>query len=152
MKTPLAEAAKKLNLHPLQFVMVLAPLSSSFTEVWPSIEEGLVPTLQQLMQGPITGSAIQEIAEKLDASRTKNPLMDLDVMEVQCLQKLKRKNFWGKRVISEDALRKNYLRGAKDAGASIDKMIKLELLLQHKHHTYALNPHAEATIEGIISD
>lgn len=141
MKIPLTEAAKKLNVHPIEVVVALAPLVSNFFEIYPDIDKGLVQTLGELLHQPRERQA--EVPHKPEK------LLQLSEIEKACLEKLARKKFWGHKAISEDVLRKNFPRGSVAPDKSIEKLIELDILVLHGKHKYSLNPQRKEIIDLI---
>lgn len=153
MSRSLIEAAKELGVHPLQVVLALAPLVNRFSDVWPEIEDGFIPTLRQLGLSDTSVVTEQEspgIPEPAPAGNVLRELQ-LDNLEIGCLRRLSGKKHWGKNSIPEDVLRSKFLRETADPVEALHRLVKADLLVQHGRHRYALNPHKKAEIEAIIS-
>jgi len=147
MKISLTEAAKKLDMHSFELVVALAPLVIDFSDIYPDVDEGLVQTVQQeLLRQP--QQPLERQAEGLHKARERPQLSD---NEKSCLAKLARKKFWGHRTISENALRKSFLRESKAPDKSIEKLVRLGILIQHEKHKYSLNPRKKKIVLDLIS-
>jgi len=142
MNIPLTEAAKKLGIQPIELVVALSPLVNDFSEIYPNVDDGLIQTVQELLQQ--LQQPLEQQAEDLPEPEKWPPLSDV---EKACLVKLARKKFWGHRTISEDALRKSFFRDAQAPGKSIEELVKLGILLRHGKHEYSLNPQKKLMIE-----
>ncbi len=141
MKIPLAKAAKKLDIHPIEVVVTLAPLVNNFSEIYPDIDEGLVQTLGELLHQPRERQA--EVPHKPEK------LPQLSEIEKACLKKLVRKKFWGRYTVSENVLKKSFLRGSVTPDKSIKKLLELNILVLHGKHKYSLNSQRKDIIDLI---
>lgn len=143
MKIPLLKAANKLGMHPIEVVVILAPLVNSFSDLYPNLDEGLIQTLEKLLHHPQTKQP--ELPRKLEE------LPQLTGVEKACLEKLARKKIWRHKTISEDVLKKSFLRNSNAPDKSIEKLVKLGLVVSHGKHRYSLNPQRKGIIEKASS-
>ncbi len=148
----LVEAARDLDMHPLQVVMCLASLVEDFSSVYPVINEGLLATLRQMLgkYGVETREHTCKTGSVVRVKLGQPQEQGLEAAEVRCLRKLAKKGFWGKKTLSDTELQKNYLQGSSNPTASIMKFVRLGFMIRHGRRRYSLNPKAASDIRNLI--
>jgi len=152
MRTPTAEAAKRLGLTVPELFDLAAPLISDVSEAWPEIDVGYIETLQQ-----IHGLAPEQTEPPVRVAAAPKPheteeLSPVDEAKLGILDKLERQDRWGGNTVSLDTLRNHYCRGVADLEEALKELIDQDLIVvgekgNKRRGPFSLNPAKKGDIE-----
>lgn len=154
MKIPTSEAARRLGMHPANFLRAVSGLVGGLGDCWPEIDDGYVETLRELRDGwrnqeqggqrkPSGG--VPELAGESRATVSEGATRVLD--------KLARQGRWGTNMVSLDTLKNHYCRGVPDIEAVLEEVLQRELVVSPdgRWGPFSLNPDRKVEIERIVS-
>ncbi len=153
-RIPLHEAARRLGAHPLTVAFRLASLTDDFADCWPDVEDGYVETLKS-MSGTLVVAPHPEPAPRpaaaIAAPSSQNRTLSLGTTAVFVVEKLYRKNRWGKFSVSYTSLR-HMCHNPKDLNKAIDELRRADLLIVEGHDkAFSLDPGRKGDIEAIAA-
>ena len=152
MNITTAEAAQQLGLTVPELLDVVNHLVGNLSDVWPSIADGFILTLQQMLEIDVVDTSTDKeespTAKIVSEEKYSNS-------EVRILDKLERASKWGGNSVSFDTLRNHYCQGAPDIERDLQKLIDEDLILvgekgNKRKGPFSLNPNQKLEIEGLV--
>jgi hypothetical protein len=128
MKT--RDAAASLNLHPFEFICRLHGLVGSWSECWPEVPDGYVETLRAMRSGPPTRPERAGSRGGRAPATTGLPPCPHGVSDEGAfvLEKLFRKDRWGKMGFKYDTIHTHICAGIDDLEEVLAELVRLGFL------------------------
>jgi len=151
LKISLAEAARRLDIHPCNLLLYLASVGVSFEEIFPEIEEDWLDTIRS--QDPSrfgTGEHLQPPARPAGpAEEVQRIRLGADALTV--VDKLKRKGFWGTHRVEATALR-HLCRQVSDLSPALRELSTVGILLgKLPRGPFSLDSSKKAIVEQLLA-
>ncbi len=148
MKIPIADAARRLRLHPCELVLELAQVATSFDDVYPEVDEGFVETLKQ-MHPELFVKPSRVIDRATEASSQSLPRLSEDAEDITYA--LSRKKHWGTNTVSETTLKNHYCRDLRNFDYAVKELLRIGILMPERPHgPFSLNPKAKVQVDAVI--
>lgn len=154
---PLAEAGRRLHLHPLNLLIRLRQhgCASATSDCWPQVDEAFVETLRQL-----DGSVVHVSPAKHAPPRVENGLSSptaadsFSAAAKKVVEKMWRKKFLGGNQVSTESIQKMWQEfSSDDVDAAIQELDHAGLVKQHgKKGTWSLDAGRTADIQKIADE
>lgn len=151
-QVPLADAARGLNLHPLNLLVRLRPVVGSLGECWPTVDQGYIETIRHL-----DGEREQHVLTTREpgdslSTETAPPVPDIySRAERRVIEKFWRKGKWGKLGMAMESIQKVCQDVQPDELdlAMSDLVRKGLMLAEGNRGPYSLNTQFKAEIDRI---
>jgi hypothetical protein len=151
MKLSLHDAASRLGIHPAEFALEIATLTEALEDFWPEVDEGTVKTIEVLRDQRLGKHPAWRHDPDAAAVTTSEVGTDyrLPVSESagRVVEKLWRKNRWGKLSVSFDTLNKHY--HVENLDQAVEELVNKGLLIRDRGNAYALNTQYKGEIDAI---
>jgi hypothetical protein len=152
LKISLAEAARRLDIHPCNLLLYLASVGGSFEEIFPEIEEDWLDAIRS--QDPSrfgTGEHLQPPA-RLAGPAEDVQRIHLGVDALIVVDKLKRKDFWGTHRLEVTALR-HLCRQVSDLNSALKELSTVGILLgKLPRGPFSLDSSKKAIIDQLLTE
>jgi hypothetical protein len=141
-------AARQARMHPLEFVLRLAPLTAEFNDLFPEVDESYVALVKKLAKGSYEAEAIEN-----EYTAKKESTSEFSNNAIKVIASLRRKKHWGSNTVSEDTLHNHYCKSVSDLEAALRELAKRSLILRKSARgPVSLNPKEKRTIDEIIDN
>ena len=148
MKIPIADAARRLRLHPCELVLEFAQIATSFDDVYPEVDEGFVDTLKQ-MHPELFVKPSRAIDRTTEASSQPSPRFSKDAEDI--VYALFRKKHWGTNTVSEATLKNHYCRDLQNFDYAVKELFRVGILTPERPHgPFSLNSKAKVQVDAVI--
>lgn len=127
-------------------------MTGSLDDVWPTIDDALVETIVQLVQGPQPGQRPAGQDFKVERSTAvSSPRVSESAAKV--LDKLERRNQWGGNQVNLDTLRNHFCQGVPRVDEAIEELLDQGLLLSggHRKGPFSLDTRRKGEIDAIVN-
>jgi len=153
MKT--SDAAKSLNIHPLNLLLRLQSLGGvgSPEECWPVVDEGFIETVKHLDQKtsfPKEAVESQSLGGRQKESERPPPSPQVSASAAEVIENLWRKNYWGNKKVRWETMHNHFCRNIKNLKEAVDELVEKGYLTPVPDgDAYSLDPGRKAEIEAI---
>jgi hypothetical protein len=148
MKIPIAEAARRLRLHPCELVLEIAQIATSFDDLYPEVDEGVVETLKQ-MHPELFVKPSRAIDRATEVSFQPFPRFSKDAEDI--VYALSRKKHWGTNTVPEATLKNHYCRDLQNFDYAVKELLRVGILTSERPHgPFSLNPKAKVQVDAVI--
>ena len=152
MKIPIADAARRLRLHPCEVVLELAQIATSFDDLYPEVDEGFVETLMQMHPELFvkTSRAIDRATQET-IGPSSPPLPRLSKDAARMVHALSQKKHWGTNTVSEATLKNHYCRDLQNFDYAVKELLRVGILTPERPHgPFSLNPKAKVQVDAVV--
>lgn len=149
MKVESHKAGERLGLHPANMALYLAQMGASFVDVWPTVDEAWVVSLQSRDWQRFGQERRFNVAAEssVQAQTGRPPVSDSAALVIE---KLWRSDKWGVAHVSREQMQKHTHLPPSQLDPALHELIERDLLISEgRAGPYSLNPGKRGEIDRI---